>query len=173
MESVKFAKVGIDFKVTPFISPGGTIMLDIVTEFSSLRGIRDGIPVVDRRNAQSVVQARNNETVLLGGLINEECSDQKAGIPGLRSIPHLGMLFGAKRNRMLERELIIVITPRIVNTRVLGTIESAKSAFPRLQECSVGTLPVLGNPPELRQSVAELPEAPPATPVRKGKKKTQ
>jgi len=124
IEDVQFEPVGLTFEVSPFVSPDHTLTIDVTTDFSSLREIRDGIPVIDKRNAQSTIEARDGETIFLGGLITQETGRTYAGIPVLRSIPLVGYLFGAKGKRSSERELVIVITPRI-----LGKEQSKKASL--------------------------------------------
>lgn len=66
--------------------------------------------------------------VFLGGLISEELGKSRAGIPILRSLPVLGFVFGEKRMRSIERELVIVIVPNIVNrVREPQTLDQAIS----------------------------------------------
>ena len=96
----------------------------VLTEFSILREIRDGIPVVDTRRAISTVEAENGETIFLGGLITQENTNRQAGIPILRSIPGIGFLFGEKKTRTVERELVIVIRPTIKPKGVLSLVLS-------------------------------------------------
>jgi type II secretory pathway component GspD/PulD (secretin) len=122
IEDVQFEKVGLNFQVSPFVSPDHLMTIDVTTDFSSLREVRDGIPVIDTRNAQSTVEARDGETILLGGLITKEAGKDHAGIPVLRSIPLVGYVFGAKGKHSYERELVIVITPRILTK---GQVEKA------------------------------------------------
>jgi type II secretory pathway component GspD/PulD (secretin) len=114
-ENVKFEDVGVTFNVTPLVNPDKYLTLDIKANFSSLREIRDGIPVIDTRKLTSSVQANDGETIFLGGLITQESTGKKAGIPFLKSIPLMGRLFGEKKSSGSQRELLIVITPRLVS----------------------------------------------------------
>ena len=114
-ENVEFIDIGITFNVTPLISPDNILTLEVMTEFSSLREIRDGIPVVDTRTAESTVESKDGDTIFLGGLINEEETYSRGGVPILKSIPILGYLFGEKKTGSISRELVIVIIPKIVD----------------------------------------------------------
>jgi len=68
--------------------------------------------------------------VLLGGLISDESSRGGAGIPFLKDIPSLGTLFGAKTGGSTRRELVVLITPYVVNDN--ADAEAVTSAFRRL-----------------------------------------
>jgi type II secretory pathway component GspD/PulD (secretin) len=125
-ENVEFLDIGVQFDVTPLVSPDKVMTLAVMTEFSVLREIRDGIPVVDKRFVKSTVESRSGETIFLGGLITSEEGKSRAGIPVLRSIPILGFFFGDKRARISERELVIVIVPRIVDkSQKINTLKEA------------------------------------------------
>ena len=114
VENVQFENVGLTFDVTPYVSPNDILSVEVKVEFSTMRELRDGVPVVDTRKASSTIEARDNQTVMMGGLITEESSGDKSGVPVLKNIPGLGYLFGAKSRNSTERELVIVITPRIL-----------------------------------------------------------
>lgn len=135
VENVKYLDVGVNFTVTPNVSPSRMIMLQVSTEFSTLREIRNGNPVVDTRRAESLVQASDGETILVGGLISQQDDTQKAGIPVLRSIPWLGPLFGAKQRNSEKGEMIIVITPKILDQRLTAntSLSSLKTGYSMIQ----------------------------------------
>lgn len=125
-ENVKFEEIGVLFEITPLINPNDVLTLNVVTDFSTLREVREGVPVVEKRNAQTTVEAKDGETIFLGGLISREEGKSRSGIPALRSIPLLGFAFGAKRARTVEKELVIVIIPRIVRrTQIVDNLNEA------------------------------------------------
>jgi general secretion pathway protein D len=70
-----------------------------------------------QRNINSEVAIQSGQTVILGGLILENNTDESSGIPGLRDIPILGWLFGAKENVKRRTELLVLITPRVVRSQ--------------------------------------------------------
>jgi general secretion pathway protein D len=61
-----------------------------------------------------VVRARVGESLIIGGLISDKLSSQKAGIPLLSQIPFIGWLFGAHERDAVRSELVLTITPRAV-----------------------------------------------------------
>ncbi len=74
-----------------------------------------GPPDISRRSVQTTVKVQDGETIILGGLINRSVDVQEDGIPILSKIPYLGRIFKSKVTRNNENELIIILTPQIVN----------------------------------------------------------
>jgi MSHA biogenesis protein MshL len=115
--------VGITLDVQPQISADNTITMSVrpvitdVVRVDSVRledGTQATAPVIDRRETDTMVRARGGETIVIGGLMQTRTEEEQSGIPGLRSIPGLGRLFGGTRERTTKRELVIFITPRVV-----------------------------------------------------------
>jgi MSHA biogenesis protein MshL len=115
--------VGITLDVQPQISADNTITMSVrpvitdVVRVDSVRledGTQATAPVIDRRETDTMVRARGGETIVIGGLMQTRTEEEQSGIPGLRSIPGLGRIFGGTRERTTKRELVIFITPRIV-----------------------------------------------------------
>jgi general secretion pathway protein D len=71
-------------------------------------------PTINKRSAQTTVAVQSGDTMVLGGLIKEDKSDGSSGLPGLSEIPILGALFGTKTQNSTRRELLITITPRVI-----------------------------------------------------------
>ena len=71
-------------------------------------------PDVDNRALQTTVRLRNGETIVLGGLISTEESDQRQGLPGLIKAPVLGWLFGSVERTTTRTEIVLTLTPTIV-----------------------------------------------------------
>ncbi len=114
-EDIRFARVGVTLKVTPRINKEGFITMKVRPEVSSLLEIREGIPVIEKREAESTVMVEDGKTVIIGGLIRKETTKVVNKIPLLGDIPLLGMLFRSKSVDKSDRELVIFITPHIVN----------------------------------------------------------
>ena len=73
------------------------------------------MPILDTRTAATIISARDNETIVLGGLIQDTSSDNRTSVPILGSIPMLGkLLFGNQARKSTKTELVILLTPRIV-----------------------------------------------------------
>lgn len=120
--SVSREKVGIRLEVTPQINPDGYVRMEIAQEVSDLTDstvpVAPGVnaPIFFTRELSTVVTVRDNETVVLGGLITSRDSTNENKVPLLGDIPILGRLFTYTNNQATRRELLLVLTPRVVRT---------------------------------------------------------
>jgi type IV pilus assembly protein PilQ len=109
--------VGVQMRVTPHVnSKTGEITMDLHPEVSDLSAqstVQGGIIIVTEE-ADMRVMVKNGETAVIGGLIRTNESYYKTGVPILRSIPLFGSLFGSNSKAKEERELLIFVTPKIV-----------------------------------------------------------
>jgi type IV pilus assembly protein PilQ len=76
----------------------------------------DGIPQENTREAKANVLVRDGETVVLGGILRDETSESELGLPYLRNIPVLGWLFKRVTAKKEFQELMVFITPRILES---------------------------------------------------------
>jgi general secretion pathway protein D len=112
--STQYLDTGIILTVTPRISAGGVVNLDVQQEVSNASTAQGATaPTISKRTAKSIVTVQSGETTILGGLIKEEKSFSTAGIPLLSQIPLIGALFGTQGSNKVKTELVILITPRI------------------------------------------------------------
>lgn len=119
---------GIVLSITPQISRDGWVMMDIspvVTRVSSVSEVKDvdgvvesSAPNLDIRQTSSLIRAFNGETVVIGGLIQTTEADTDRGVPGMQSVPGAGYLFKSQYETMVKKELIIFLTPKLVDSRV-------------------------------------------------------
>ncbi|QBF33401.1 type II secretion system secretin GspD [Thalassococcus sp. S3] len=136
VETVEFRDTGVIFDVTPRINSSGTVVLDIQQEVSSV-GPRSGeslTPTISQRVVSSSIAVDTGETIVLGGLFSKENSLGNSGIPGLKNIPVAGNLFGRTNKRSRQTELLVLITPKIVNNpmdarQVTSQLRSRIEAF--------------------------------------------
>ncbi len=109
--------VGIQMRVTPHVnSKTGEITLDLHPEVSDLSAqatVQGGIIIVTAE-ADTRVMVKNGETAVIGGLIRTNESYYETGVPILRNLPLVGRFFGSKSKANEKRELLIFVTPRIV-----------------------------------------------------------
>jgi len=111
--------IGIILDVTPQISSDGTIMMNIhpsITEKTGERVTPDGkttFPLLSVRETDTTVKVKDNETIIIAGLMQEKTEQTVVGIPGLQSIPLLGALFRHKAEKKNNTELVIMITPTL------------------------------------------------------------
>jgi len=124
---------GIVLDVTPQISDDGIITMDIhptITErtgqATSPRG--DSVPIVDVRETDVVVRVAEGETVMIGGLLSNRTRETINKVPVLGDVPLLGGLFrrNSKENRKID--LVILLTPRILNVRTAVDYTKTKLA---------------------------------------------
>jgi len=116
--NIEFKDTGVILNVKPEIKAGGLIRLDISQEVITLGDTPEGInqPPLNRRSVQSNVAVESGQTIVLGGLITETSLDSSAGLPGLHNLPLVGGLFGSQSDNYQRRELVILITPTVIET---------------------------------------------------------
>ncbi|MEL7187874.1 MAG: pilus (MSHA type) biogenesis protein MshL, partial [Pseudomonadota bacterium] len=123
--------VGLVLSVTPQISENGFVSLNVRPTISRITGFAidpaprlagadfdNLIPEIQVREIESLLQVRNGRTVVLGGLMQNERTSSKDGVPGLSRIPKLGKLFSYTSDDLVKTELVIFLKPTIVNKGV-------------------------------------------------------
>lgn len=133
--------VGITLKVTPQISSDGFVLLDVDAESSELAsdssappfpGSTTAIPVIRdvlKRTASSNVLIRNGDTFVLGGILQDNLSNQERGVPYLRDTPVLGWLFKSRSKTLNKDELLVFITPKLVTGFSPGALPTAQQLW--------------------------------------------
>jgi general secretion pathway protein D len=122
--TVQYRSTGIILVVKPQINANGMVTLEIAQEVSAavptaLGGVRD-TPTISIRQAKTSLITGDNQTIVLGGLIREDLSRTRTGIPGLRKVPIFGPLFGSEGTKSEKTELLVLITPHIVTNMAEG-----------------------------------------------------
>jgi general secretion pathway protein D len=121
-QTVRFKNVGVKLEVTPHVTREGMVRLQIQPEF----GVRVGStspPTVDTRKVDTIALVKNNQTVVLGGLRKNETTQDTWKVPLFGDIPLLGGLFQSETESIETTELVIFITPRIVDQPTLSETE--------------------------------------------------
>jgi len=114
---VQYLTTGVILKVVPRVNPGGLVYLDVSQEVSSpTTQDKNGNYTIADRSMQTQVAVQSGQTVLLGGLIQQNESTDDNGVPGLNRIPFLGRLFGTTNRKRDRTELIVLITPRVIRS---------------------------------------------------------
>lgn len=115
----EFVDANLELKVTPVINPDGSVILDISASNSSIGSTvstgTGAAPAIDTKEAKTKVLIKNGETTVIGGIFVENETNSEAGVPILRHIPLLGHLFKSTSATRSRAELLIFITPRILN----------------------------------------------------------
>jgi len=120
--AVQFKEAVLELRVTPLITPDNRVQLELEIKQDTVGEIfqtgRGGsVPSIDTRELATSVLVNNGETVVLGGIFQDERNRQEDRIPYLSSIPGLGNLFKRRANETRKRELLIFVTPTIVEDR--------------------------------------------------------
>jgi general secretion pathway protein D len=123
--------VGITLRLTPRVTEGNFVKLDIYQEISSLTqevGFDPNKigPVINKRYASTTVVAKDGETIAIGGLIKDNSTRLRSKVPLLGDIPILGWLFRYYNRQDEKTNLLIFITPTIVKDSTLGEITEKK-----------------------------------------------
>lgn len=116
-ESIEFLETGIILKVTPSVDRDGMILLDIHPEVSDGSVSDDGIPSKTTTELSTRMLVPDGETVFLGGLIRRGINESREGVPVLGDIPGVGALFSNRSRNVTATEIVVLITPRIVDFR--------------------------------------------------------
>ena len=109
---------GVKLEIMPVIGAEGDILLEITPEVSSVVGITtEGLPQLATRKATATIWVREGQTVVLGGLRQREESKVTTKFPLISSLPLLGEIFKSHRKEVRESELIILLTPKLLEPR--------------------------------------------------------
>jgi general secretion pathway protein D len=158
-QTVEYRDAGVILTVTPRIGEQGTVALDVKQEANQI-----GTPVpptnspsFTKREAETSVVLMNNQTLVLGGLIQDKLTTTDRGIPILKDIPLIGYIFKFTERIIDKTELLLLITPRVVSTAGdAGRITDEKRRYsPDLEDA-------LRRAPRLPPTTA--PPRPPSTP---------
>jgi type IV pilus assembly protein PilQ len=113
-----FVEAKLELKVTPHVSADGSILLKIKASNNaanpSLQGA-NGPPSIAKKEAETEVLVKDGETTVIGGIYTRQTAHREAAVPFLGKIPILGFLFRSKTDQDDHTELLIFITPRILN----------------------------------------------------------
>lgn len=111
--NVSFRQTGIKLTVTPHINPDNFILLDVKPEVSSLADWAYGMPVINTKEATSKLVVKDGETVVIGGIIDDQGTEKINKVPFFGDLPFVGPLFRKKMTYNYKKELLIFITPYI------------------------------------------------------------
>jgi type IV pilus assembly protein PilQ len=115
--STEFKDISLELNVQPHITPDKSISIDLEIKKEELDLTLpsiEGVPGTDKKEATTNIIIKNGETIVIGGIYKINQFKQTTGIPGLMKIPVLGWLFKKYKDEVTTNELLIFITPRIV-----------------------------------------------------------
>jgi len=132
----QYIDTGVLLQVTPHINAGGLVSLDVQAEVS-IPGNPDvpgNAPPINTRSVQTYVTVNTGQTMVMGGLISDQRINSSEGLPWLSRIPILGGLFGSQDLKSDRTELVLFITPRVVEGEadIRGAIEDLRRRMENL-----------------------------------------
>jgi general secretion pathway protein D len=113
-QTVERQEVGIKLLVTPKVNEGDSVQLTIEQEVSSVSGTTGVDISINKREIKTTVMAKSGETIVLGGLIDEDVQESIQKVPLLGDIPFIGHLFKSTSNSTRKRNLMVFIRPTII-----------------------------------------------------------
>jgi pilus assembly protein CpaC len=144
--SIQFRPYGVKLEFTPQVNTDGTIRLKVTPEVSALDYTNAvtisgyTIPALSTRRADTQVVLKSGQTFAISGLLDRRTTDALGKTPGIASVPILGELFKSKSFNHSTTELIVLVTPTVVNPMAEGSVEEEpKTAMPLLDEDTFDT----------------------------------
>jgi general secretion pathway protein D len=124
--TIQYMDTGVTLEVTPRVNANGMVIMDIKQIVSSVVSIpavgatdtQKQSPTIDKKEIESSVAVLDGETIALGGLIDEQNTENKNGIPWLYELPLIGPMFGSTTYDTTKNELVVLITPRVVKSKL-------------------------------------------------------
>jgi type IV pilus secretin PilQ/predicted competence protein len=120
---ITFTEVGTILRVIPHITSESRILLKLKPERSSYTFDANGV-IINTNNAETNVVVEDGQTAVIGGLTTQEETKYNVGLPILKDIPLFGYLFRYTKKQVVNRDLVIFVTPTIVTEQMHGSINS-------------------------------------------------
>ena len=112
--NIQFKDVVLQLDVTPIVSPDDRILMEIELKRDTLGIQTPQGPAINTKDIKTKIIVEDGQTVVIGGIIDEQSNVTNEGIPGLVRVPLLKYLFGQERLQKQNSELLIFITPLLV-----------------------------------------------------------
>jgi pilus assembly protein CpaC len=119
--TVQFRPYGVKLDFTPTVNDDGTIRLKVMPEVSTLDYTNAvtisgfSVPALSTRRADTEVELRSNQSFAISGLLDQRTTDAFSKTPGISSVPILGALFKSKNISRSNTELVVIVTPEIID----------------------------------------------------------
>ena len=144
-------EVGIKLDITPQINEGSSVLLEIKIEVSGVAGtVSSGVDLITNKRAiETTALADDGQTIVLGGLIDDDTQETISKVPLLGSIPVFGKLFQSKSKTNIKKNLMIFIRPRIMtDSNSVYDVSSEKYNYIKAQQ-------VLSNEEKLLEEISK------------------
>lgn len=120
--TISYEEIGVILNVTPHINAGGLVRLEVEQIIrrvgtSATVGAGNTAPRFTERNVKTTLMAQSGSTVVIGGIIDSQQTGGKTGIPVLQNLPLISPLFSGKTDSLNRTELIVAITPHVIDQR--------------------------------------------------------
>ena len=112
--TTSFKKAVLSLRVTPQISPDDRVIMDLQVTKDSVGDVFQGVPSINTREINTQVLVENGETVVLGGVYEQQTRNDSTKVPFLGDLPLIGALFRSTSKKDGKEELLVFITPKIV-----------------------------------------------------------
>ena len=124
---IEYKDVVLRLEITPHIIDNEYLRLKILVKNDSLTNqtAAGGQPILNKSMTETTLIARDNETVVISGLSYQESTDQEQGVPGIKDIPLVGWLFKRQANSAESRDILIFITPTILDEWKPGEVQKS------------------------------------------------
>ncbi len=120
----EYVDLGVKVKATPTLHQNHEVTLQLEFEIRALSGNNiNGIPIISNRTLNQVVRVKDDETTLIGGLLDKEETRAITGLPGFADIPEAGYAFSTHNDSLQDNEFMILVTPR----RLRSPVRQARS----------------------------------------------
>ena len=140
--NIQYRSTGVILTVTPHINENGLVSMEITQEVSdqseNVQAGGESYPSFFERSVNTTLTVKHNQTLVMGGLIKENKSGGRTGVPILNRIPILGFLFGKKSASITKSELIILITPRVITS--LDDVDAVTEEFKKKVQQTVNSV---------------------------------
>ena len=157
-ERIQGVPVGVKLVVNPWTGGDDEITSGITVEVSNIRSVdpETGLPLLSTRRANTTVRTRAGETIVIGGLRQQQTEVTRSKIPILGDIPLIGNLFRSKSSSTVDTELFIFVTPRVLDTRGRQSEEAERKVRSQfLREGDPGWMPPKDDQGETREGPGE------------------
>ncbi len=121
--AVKFKDIDLLLEVTPHVTPDKRIAMHVYITKNDIAAVTDGVPSLSTNEAETELLVNDSDTIVIGGIVKTSTEDSTTGTPILSDIPYIGKLFRTDRDKHSRNELLIFITPKIVQ------LDQKKNAF--------------------------------------------
>jgi len=113
--SVSFKKAVLSLEVTPQITPDNHVIMDLKVNQDTVGAVFSGVPSINTREVKTQVIVESGQTVVLGGVHEEQYKNDVQKVPFLGDLPYVGRLFKRSYKKDDKRELLIFVTPRVLD----------------------------------------------------------